>query len=56
MAQMVKNSPANARGLGSIPGLGRYLLFIYFLFPSHLRHHRVLSSVPCAIQWAFINY
>ena len=28
----------------------------FFGFPSHLGHHRALSSVPCAIQQVLISY
>ena len=28
----------------------------FFVFPSHLGHHRSLSTVPCAIQQALISY
>ena len=27
-----------------------YIYSLFFSFPSHLGHHRALSSVPCAIQ------
>ena len=33
-----------------------YIHPLFFLFPSHLGHHRALSSVPCAIQQVLISY
>ena len=29
---------------------------LFFGFPSHIDHHRALSSVPCAIQYVPISY
>ena len=28
----------------------------FFLFPSHLGHHKALNIVPCAMQWVLISY
>ena len=30
-----------------------YLYSLFFVFPSHLRHHRSLSRIPCAIHSQF---
>ena len=33
-----------------------YICPLFFEFPSHLGHHRVLSRIPCAIQSVLISY
>ena len=31
-------------------------IHLFFRFPSHLGHHKSLSSVPCAVQQVLISY
>ena len=33
-----------------------YIYLLFFKFFSHVDHYRVLSRVPCAMQWVLISY
>ena len=33
-----------------------YIYIFFFSFFSHMGHYRVLSRVPCAIQYVLVNY
>ena len=60
---VIKNQPANAEDLGSIPGLGRSPgegngnpISVLFSDSFPIYHYRVLSRVPCAIQSVVTDY
>ena len=36
--------------------LNCYIYLFFFRFFSHIVYYRVMSTVPCAIQWVLVDY